>query len=114
MLTALAREDANDRIHYRLKNWGAFQRANADDGPADNPVPAEWQSQITDDNVWPPEELADTYIDECDAERIQHALILCSERDNVVAMILRRHYYYRMTSSGVHIAINKFWRYLIW
>jgi len=114
MQSSSARVEANDRIHYRLKNWGAFQRANVDDGPPEHPVPAEWQSQVTDRGKWPAEPLEDHYIDECDAERVQRGIILCMEHHKAVAMVLVRHYHYQVAGSmhNLRKARNKFWRYL--
>lgn len=114
MSAVLASTNSSDQIHFRLKNWGAFQRANANVGPAENPEPASWQEQITETDRWPPEPPVEHYIDNEDAVKVQKAVVLCMENDRITAMALIRHYHYRTFTAPklVHMALSKFWRYL--
>lgn len=112
-LTRHTGSSRNDRVHYRLKNWGAFKRVNTACGPMESPMSSIWQGQITDD--YPPVDLFEEYyIDNTDAEKVQKAMMMCMSCDKRVAMILVQHYHYRSGSAShlVHKARNKFWRYL--
>ena len=100
-------------IHFRLSNWGRFQRDGMKSVPSRHPKSASWQGQIVNvGDIWdadPPDP-----IDDDDAEDIQVAIIRCTIHDLKSATILKKHYRdgWSISEKVIKTARNKFWKYL--
>jgi len=108
----------DNKVMWRLVNWGAYQRAGFQDGPHLDPKYASWQNQILKDG----DKHADIegpppYIDELDGAKTQTAMIEFKKAVLDAHRLLTLHYrdglfLQRKHRKTIRIARNLFWRWL--
>ncbi len=105
------KDHRDNRTTWRLANWGAFIRAEWQDGPHLDPKNSTWMGQIVDEHSGnlpdPP-----AYIDAEDGERTQYAMIRFMIYDTGAANVLIRHYRDMLRVRGLRKSRNLFWRWL--
>ena len=108
-------EKHDNRVDWRLSNWGRVVNADWQDGPRRNPKSQAWQDQVTQSYV--DEGLPLPEPDRADAEEVHQAMIRCMKTDMDTARVLTRHYRDYWYSGERHnkmlAALRfRFWRWL--
>lgn len=107
----------DNRLQWRLVNWGKFINAGMGPVPSEHPDSASWHEQI----VNPGDSMEDAaFIDDDDAEAVQHAMVCFMVHDIRAANVLIKFYRDGMDANGAIKADdpglrrirNKFWKYL--